>query len=302
VKIEPYGKAVGVSIAIGVGSAFVYWLYRKKRPIGYGDAHSAVGGGSGYAAEVQVDAATNAPALEQPQTTERFEDVGAVAETVIGGGADAEAEAEAEAETPGGLGVRSASYIHATTAAAGTAGGGQALEFVPGKSDHAHAHAPSQLSSAKLIAHGMPFRLPSIGASESETRSASPVPPMVPDDDGSDTMSLSGDALEKAKADEEANRPFVPLLILSALSVAFAHGGNDVGNAVGPLGVVWEVSLLQTPISKSSRVDFPNLTLSNGTSPKQSANIGKLTHLYFAKIGCFVEEGLPRPFDRVWRA
>ena len=31
--------------------------------------------------------------------------------------------------------------------------------------------------------------------------------------------------------EEAANRPFVPLLVLSALSVAFAHGGNDVGNA-----------------------------------------------------------------------
>ena len=33
---------------------------------------------------------------------------------------------------------------------------------------------------------------------------------------------------------EEAEKYFVPLLILSALTVAFAHGGNDVGNAIGP--------------------------------------------------------------------
>lgn len=31
---------------------------------------------------------------------------------------------------------------------------------------------------------------------------------------------------------------FVPLLIISALSVACAHGGNDVGNAVGPLSAI----------------------------------------------------------------
>lgn len=41
---------------------------------------------------------------------------------------------------------------------------------------------------------------------------------------------------------EDAERPFVPLLICSALSVAFAHGGNDVGNAVGPLAVIVQIA------------------------------------------------------------
>jgi inorganic phosphate transporter, PiT family len=40
---------------------------------------------------------------------------------------------------------------------------------------------------------------------------------------------------------EAAEKHFVPLLILSALTVAFAHGGNDVGNAIGPLAVIIEV-------------------------------------------------------------
>ena len=31
------------------------------------------------------------------------------------------------------------------------------------------------------------------------------------------------------------------LCILSALTVAFAHGGNDVGNTIGPLAVILEV-------------------------------------------------------------
>ena len=39
----------------------------------------------------------------------------------------------------------------------------------------------------------------------------------------------------------DVEKPFVPLLIVSALSVAFAHGGNDVGNAVGPLASLVEV-------------------------------------------------------------
>ena len=45
---------------------------------------------------------------------------------------------------------------------------------------------------------------------------------------------------------EAAEKPFVPLLILSAFTVAFAHGGNDVGNAVGPLSSILEVHL-RTP-------------------------------------------------------
>ena len=39
----------------------------------------------------------------------------------------------------------------------------------------------------------------------------------------------------------EAENAFRPLLLLSALGVAFAHGANDVGNAVGPLCVIWQV-------------------------------------------------------------
>ena len=35
-----------------------------------------------------------------------------------------------------------------------------------------------------------------------------------------------------------AEQPFVPLLILSAMTVAFAHGGNDLGNSIGPLAAV----------------------------------------------------------------
>ena len=45
--------------------------------------------------------------------------------------------------------------------------------------------------------------------------------------------SSGGDA---PHASEE--EPFVPLLILSALTVAFAHGGNDLGNSIGPLAAI----------------------------------------------------------------
>tara|TARA_B100000795_G_C22794913_1_gene438867 strand:- start:146 stop:2875 length:2730 start_codon:yes stop_codon:yes gene_type:complete len=45
---------------------------------------------------------------------------------------------------------------------------------------------------------------------------------------------------KKAAQREGAEKPFVPLLILSGLVLAFAHGANDVGNAVGPLSVILE--------------------------------------------------------------
>ncbi len=43
---------------------------------------------------------------------------------------------------------------------------------------------------------------------------------------------------------EEVERVFTPLVILTSCSVAFAHGANDVANAVGPLAAV--IHILQT--------------------------------------------------------
>ena len=59
---------------------------------------------------------------------------------------------------------------------------------------------------------------------------------------------VSGGGGASAEADLESERsvpqhdraeaPFVPLLILSALTVAFAHGANDLGNSIGPLAAI----------------------------------------------------------------
>ena len=53
-------------------------------------------------------------------------------------------------------------------------------------------------------------------------------------------VDVMDEASRQAKLREGAEKPFVPLLVLSALVVAFAHGGNDVGNAIGPLAVIVE--------------------------------------------------------------
>eukprot|EP00471_Norrisiella_sphaerica_P002892 CAMPEP_0184479484 /NCGR_PEP_ID=MMETSP0113_2-20130426/1195_1 /TAXON_ID=91329 /ORGANISM="Norrisiella sphaerica, Strain BC52" /LENGTH=440 /DNA_ID=CAMNT_0026857583 /DNA_START=548 /DNA_END=1867 /DNA_ORIENTATION=+ len=51
----------------------------------------------------------------------------------------------------------------------------------------------------------------------------------------------------------ENENEFVGLLVLSALTVAFAHGANDVGNAVGPLAVMMEV------LTKTKLNDVPEV-------------------------------------------
>ena len=56
-------------------------------------------------------------------------------------------------------------------------------------------------------------------------------------------MTSGSIARQKWRSDADVQRQKVlssPFL-LSALSVAFAHGGNDVGNAVGPLASIYEI-------------------------------------------------------------
>lgn len=58
-----------------------------------------------------------------------------------------------------------------------------------------------------------------------------------PDDD----MDNESDADAHDRADAGHEKPFISLLVVSALSVAFAHGANDVGNAVGPMAAIIQV-------------------------------------------------------------
>ena len=80
------------------------------------------------------------------------------------------------------------------------------------------------------------------------------------DGEGEGTASMDSDReksreVAAASRREGAEKPFVPLLILSALVVAFAHGGNDVGNAVGPLAVIVEV------VSEGRVAGTPNIPM-----------------------------------------
>jgi len=63
-------------------------------------------------------------------------------------------------------------------------------------------------------------------------RPAPPPPELVGDGE---------DGLEDGPQFDSVQEPFVRLLIVAGLTVAFAHGGNDVGNSVGPLAVVIDI-------------------------------------------------------------
>jgi len=62
---------------------------------------------------------------------------------------------------------------------------------------------------------------------------------------------------------EQAEKYFVPLLIVSAFSVACAHGGNDVGNAVGPLSAIL---MVVNSGEVSSKPDIPMWALIYGAA------------------------------------
>eukprot|EP01091_Cochliopodium_minus_P007655 TRINITY_DN17543_c0_g1_i1.p1 TRINITY_DN17543_c0_g1~~TRINITY_DN17543_c0_g1_i1.p1 ORF type:complete len:468 (-),score=85.92 TRINITY_DN17543_c0_g1_i1:75-1478(-) len=42
------------------------------------------------------------------------------------------------------------------------------------------------------------------------------------------------------KNQQPAQRMFIPMMVITAASVAFAHGSNDIGNAIGPFDIVYE--------------------------------------------------------------
>jgi phosphate/sulfate permease len=86
----------------------------------------------------------------------------------------------------------------------------------------------------------------------------------------SEAGSISDDEREHREAKMEKRRrraasegPFVPLLAVSALSVAFAHGGNDVGNAVGPLASIYEI-YSSGNVETTPEIPFWALTLGAG--------------------------------------
>ena len=79
------------------------------------------------------------------------------------------------------------------------------------------------------------------------------------DDDDDDTKKERG---EKLSAMEQL---FTPLLVISALCLAFAHGANDVGNAVGPLAVIFQV-FDDGEIPESGKPDIPLWALFMGAA------------------------------------
>lgn len=76
-------------------------------------------------------------------------------------------------------------------------------------------------------------------------------------------------SVDKASTKEEADRLFNFLQILTAIFGSFAHGGNDVANAVGPLIALW-------------------LVYSQGTVANEPDNTSTLLLLLYGGIGIAV--------------
>lgn len=135
-----------------------------------------------------------------------------------------------------------------TNADAATAAASGALPKVRGSTPSlgAEATATAATDAPSLVAL-MPFRLTGLAGNSDGSKAAGEIMAGGEESDvasGNDTDTESiiseADAAELLEL-QEAEKQFVPLLILSAVSVAFAHGANDLGNAVGPLAAIWEV-------------------------------------------------------------
>jgi PiT family inorganic phosphate transporter len=102
--------------------------------------------------------------------------------------------------------------------------------------------------------------------------------------------SLRGkETLSIAKQLEEVERVFMPLVIISSCSVAFAHGANDVANSVGPLAAV--VHILQNgTVEMKVGVPFWILALGGGGIVLGLATYG---HKVMHTVGCKITEITP---------
>ena len=130
--------------------------------------------------------------------------------------APAEERAHVQLGVEHGSGTRTVSaVIHRTD---GTEMTGNNL--LDGAGDAAGEPPLSPPSSLAAIPPGSPFLNSTVARSDASSEASDPPP-------------------AREEAAEEA--PFVPLLILSALTVAFAHGANDLGNSIGPLASVLAV-------------------------------------------------------------
>jgi len=88
---------------------------------------------------------------------------------------------------------------------------------------------------------------------------------------------------------DEVQKPFVPLLIMAGLTVAFAHGGNDVGNAIGPLVVI--VGIYNSHVvSDSPELPFWTLFFGGGAFVLGILSLG---HRTITTVGCKITELTP---------
>ena len=61
----------------------------------------------------------------------------------------------------------------------------------------------------------------------------------------------------KEKGYEGVERVFIWLQIITACYVAFAHGANDVANAIGPMAAIYDIATSATGVLSPDKVDVP---------------------------------------------
>ncbi len=82
---------------------------------------------------------------------------------------------------------------------------------------------------------------------------------------GGDLADKAGDSESPEQAEIEPRRsPYANLQVLSAAGVAFAHGANDVGNAVAPLGAIAAILATQALPTASFQLPLWSLAVGGG--------------------------------------
>ena len=224
-RIKPVWAAALISLAIGIGCALLDVAFRYLRPSTKKKVAPGSGVGSADAAEQGNGGVGSMPAAATPGTPK-----GRIKKfrlPPLDGGGDSADASQADASRAGSP---------ATAPAAPTEISGRkpsaTLDAVPLPPVGSHAAAEAGEDDAPA-----PAPAPTdAGASEQDGGADKEGQGGSSDAGGDDTGDDAGTnslTEEEISALEDVEQTFMPLLILSAVSVAFAHGANDLGNAVG---------------------------------------------------------------------
>ena len=137
----------------------------------------------------------------------------------------------------------------------------------------------SSLSHEEELAEAKPFAAVAACTSSASAADAGLVEDPAGRSDGrGERAGAAADGLTQAGAVHPAEeQPFVPLLVLSALTVSFAHGANDLGNSIGPLAAILVIETPNGDITKLPSIPVWLLLLGAGGFVVGIAMLGSRT-------------------------